>query len=382
MIITSKEIIEAFFLAFAVTFLLTPVAIWIAPKIGAMDIPKDNRRMHNHAIPRFGGFAIYIGSMVSLYVFLGWTIYFRAIFIGGSLIYLLGLIDDLRGLRAMTKFGIELVVATLMYAMGLRITFIANYFGTGNVTFGMTLCYIVTVLWIVGITNTINIIDGLDGLAAGLCAIACICIAYVAYIHGYRYGMMIVSVGIIAVAGSAMGFLPFNFYPARIFMGDGGSLYLGFMLSIMSVIGPLKRSTIIALIVPMLILGIPIFDTSFAIFRRIINRQPIMSADRGHLHHRLMALGYGQRRAVLMLYGIGGIMGMAAVLLSRELMKDSMVLIAIAMVYIYVFLTDANHVVPKIRQQKGKAEETKKDLGTGAGEEAGDPGPPGGAPSE
>ena len=136
-----------------------------------------------------------------------------------------------------------------------------------------------------------------------------------------------------------MGFLPFNFYPAKIFMGDSGSLFLGFMIAALSVVGPLKKSTLIAVVIPVLVLGVPIFDTFFAIVRRLVNKRPIMEADKGHLHHHLMASGYGQRRAVLMLYGISAIMGMAAVLVSRELYKDSFVLVGIAAIYLYVFLS-------------------------------------------
>lgn len=231
--------------------------------------------------------------------------------------------------------------------------------------FGTAVCFIVTILWIVGITNTINLIDGLDGLAAGIAAVSSLSIAYVAYIHGDQYGMMIVCLAMVALAGSCIGFLPFNFYPAKIFMGDGGSLFLGFMIATLSVVGPLKRSTIIAVVVPVLVLGIPIFDTFFAILRRVVNRRPIMEADKGHLHHRLMALGYGQRRAVLMLYGISAIMGMAAVLVSRELYKDSLVLVGIAAIYLYVFLTDPNHKMPQIKAVNIAKEERKEERNEG-----------------
>lgn len=339
----------AFFAAFLLSLVFTPVAIWLAPRIGAMDIPKDSRRMHSKPMPRFGGMAIFIGTMVSIAVFMRGYAHLNAILIGGTLIYIIGVADDLKGLNAKLKFFLELLVAILMFYMGLQIKFIENYFGEGKLNFGFAICFLVTVLWIVGITNTINLVDGLDGLAAGVAAIACFSIAYVAYIHGDRYGMLLVCVGIMAVAGGAVGFLPYNFYPAKIFMGDSGSLFLGFMISIMSVVGPLKRSTLIAVAVPVLVLGVPIFDTFYAIFRRVVNRRPIMEADKGHLHHRLMASGYGQRRAVLMLYGISAIMGMAAVLVSRELIKDALVLVAIAAIYVYVFLTDANHKMPHIK---------------------------------
>ena len=207
---------------------------------------------------------------------------------------------------------------------------------------GTVVCFIVTILWIVGITNTINLIDGLDGLAAGLAAIAGLSIAYVAYIHGDKYGMMVVCLAMLCLSGSCIGFLPFNFHPAKTFMGDGGSLFLGFMIAVLSVVGPLKKTTVLAVVVPVIVLGIPIFDTAFAILRRLASGRPIMEADKGHLHHRLMDSGYGQKRAVLMLYGISAIMGMTAVLVSRELLKDALVLGCIAIIYLYVFLTDPN----------------------------------------
>ena len=335
-----------FLLAFVLSLAMTPVAIKIAPKIGAMDIPKDTRRMHTKAMPRFGGLAIFVGTTVSTAVFLlQLDNRITGILIGGVLIYTLGVIDDLKNLPAKVKFLGQTVIAIIMYTYGLRIEFKGNFFGGGRSELGTVLCFIVTVLWIVGITNTVNLIDGLDGLAAGTSAIASLCIAYVAYIHG----MYLASGAMLALAGGALGFLPYNFYPAKIFMGDGGSLYLGFMLATMSIIGPVKSATIVAVIIPVLVLGVPIFDTAFAIFRRIVNRRPIMEADKGHLHHRLMKLGYGQRRATLMLYGVSGIMGVAAVTFSRDLFVETAGLFAIAFMLIYIFLTDANHIMPQIK---------------------------------
>ncbi|MDD6043633.1 MAG: MraY family glycosyltransferase [Eubacteriaceae bacterium] len=359
--IDAFTLITTFIVSFVVALLFTPVSIKVAHLIGAVDIPTDDRRMHTKAMPRFGGMAIFIGTMTSLCIF---AIDNKSIFpviVGGALIYALGVADDLCCLNAKVKFGIQTLIAILMYAMGLRIKFIANYFGSGHIYFASAICFIVTVIWIVGITNTINLVDGLDGLAAGVASIAGLAVAYVAYIHGNTNGMMIVCLAMLAVAGSCLGFLPFNFYPAKTFMGDGGSLFLGFMMATLSVVGPLKRSTVIAVVVPVLVLGIPIFDTAFAILRRLVNRRPIMEADKGHLHHRLMQSGYGQRRAVLMLYGICAIMGMAAVLVSRELYKDAFVLGAIAAVYLYVFLTDPNHKMPHIKAVNIASEEKKQE---------------------
>jgi len=338
-----------FGLAFIVSLAMSPVSIKIAHKIGALDIPKDQRRMHHKAMPRFGGLAIFLGTMAALIAFDLVNRRIRFAMIGGTLMYLLGVVDDLKDLKASVKFACQTAIAVLMYALGLRITFISNYFGTGHLNFGAISCFLITVFWIVGITNTINLIDGLDGLAAGISAIAALCIAYVAYIHGTINGMVPVCLAMMAIAGACIGFLPFNFYPAKTFMGDGGALFLGFMIAIMSVVGPLKRSTMVAVIIPVVALAIPIFDTSFAILRRLVNRQHIMQADKGHLHHRLIASGYGQRRAVIMMYGISAIMGMSAVLVSRELYKDAVILALIAFAYLYVFLTDPAHKMPTIK---------------------------------
>ncbi len=334
-----------FFVALVISFLATPLAIKIAPQIGAMDIPKDSRRMHSKAMPRFGGMAIFLGSMISMLIFLSFDKRIPIIMIGGVLIYAMGVADDLLNLSARFKFIGQFCIATLMYAFNIRITFITNFFGEGNSQLGAVLCFVITVFWIVGITNTVNLIDGLDGLAAGTAAIASLSIAYVAYIHG----TYLVAGSMLALAGGALGFLPYNFYPSKIFMGDGGSLYLGFMLGTLSILGTVKSATLVAVIIPVLVLGVPIFDTMFAIFRRIVNKRPIMEADKGHLHHRLMSLGYGQRRATLMLYGISAIMGVAAVTYSRGLMVETLGLAGITLMYIYVFLTDIDNSVPKIR---------------------------------
>ena len=352
------EILAAFGLSAVIAFAFTPISIKLAHLIGAIDVPKDWRRMHRRPIPRFGGLAIFTGVMVALAVFQWDEPKIRIAMLGGTLMYLLGVVD-LKNLPAIVKLIGQTVIAILMFSMNMRISFIANYLGEGRLHFNTAICFVVTVLWIIGITNTINIIDGLDGLAAGISAIAALCIAYIAYIHGSIVGMPIVCLAMVTIAGSCIGFLPFNFSPAKTFMGDGGALFLGFMIAILSVVGPLKRSTIIAVVVPVVVLAIPIFDTSFAILRRMVNRKPIMGADKEHLHHRLMAYGYGQRRTVIMLYGISAIMGMSAVLISRELYQDAVVLALIAGAYLYVFLTDPNHKMPRIKAVNIAQEEKK-----------------------
>ena len=305
--------------------------------------------MHTRAMPRFGGLAIFVGTIGSMVAFLTFDHQIIGVIIGGTLMYLLGVIDDLKNLPAKVKFLGQIAIACLMYAWGLRIDFLTNFFGEGNLDFaGGPVAFFLTVLWIVGITNTVNLIDGLDGLAAGTSAISALCLAYVAYI----FGQYLPAAAFLALAGGILGFLPFNFYPAKIFMGDGGSLFLGFMLSVLSIVSLTKGAAVVAFSVPVFVLGLPIFDTAFAIFRRMVNHRPIMEADRGHLHHRLINLGYGQRRATLMLYAVCAIMGVAAVLFSRNLYVEGFGLVAVAVLQIYIFLTDPNHLLPQIKQER------------------------------
>lgn len=327
-----------FFMTFILALIFTPVAIWLAPKIGAVDIPKDARRMHTKPMPRFGGMAIFIGVMAAITVFMGNDPRVIGILIGGVCVYALGVVDDLKGMPAKVKLFGQIGCASIVFAFGIRIQFITNHFGEGHSYLVGITSFIITVIWIVGIMNTVNLIDGLDGLAAGVAAIASLSICYTAYIHG----MDEVALAMLAIAGGALGFLPYNFHPAKIFMGDSGSLFLGFMLASFSIMGPVKGATIVATIVPVLVLGIPIFDTAFAILRRLINRRPIMEADKGHLHHRMMAVGLGQKRTVLMIYGISTVMGIAAVLYSRDLFVETSGLIIAASTFIYIYITDSS----------------------------------------
>ena len=266
--------------------------------------------------------------------------------------YGVGVADDIFDLKPIVKFLGQFLIASLVYVMGIRITFLSNFFGmavtdaNANVILSNGLAYIITVFWIVGITNAVNLMDGLDGLAAGSVAIMSLSLAYIAYIHGVRLGSMPVCIALVAVAGGCLGFLPYNFSPAKTFMGDGGALFLGYMIAVLSVISPLKQATFVGAIIPMLTLAVPIFDTMLAMLRRTLRHESIMSADKGHLHHHLMAAGFGQRRSVLIMYGIVGIMGEVAILISRELYKDAVPLALIALLYMGII------IIPK-RPKKG-----------------------------
>lgn len=331
-------------------------------------------------MPRFGGIAILAGIIVSLAVFSSkykpilaeialysgrfiahMSIMDRGVFAavtGCVLIYVLGLTDDLKNLRPIVKLAGQIVCATIVFAMGLRVEFITNYFGPGNMMFGDVACYIFTVLWLVAITNAVNLIDGLDGLAAGTSAISSLCIGYVAYIHG----QYVPTLAMLAIAGAALGFLPYNFHPAKIFMGDGGSQLLGFAIAAFSILGTVKSATIVIVVIPALVLGLPIFDTAFAIIRRVLRHQPIGMADKEHLHHRIMRAGFGQRRAVMLMYCISGIMGIVAVLYSRGFVVEYLGLTAVAIMLIYVLMSDTGNRNVSITASKIKRE---KDIDTG-----------------
>jgi len=353
----------AFAVAFLVALAMTPLAIWLAPKIGALDVPKDERRVHDKPMPRFGGMAIFIGIMVALLIFARKEEGVAGAMVGCVLIFILGAIDDLKELRPPVKFGGQIVCAAVAFIMGLRIEFITNIFGPGNMVLGDVTCCIMTVLWLAAITNAVNLIDGLDGLAAGISAISALCIAYVAYIHG----QYVPTLAMVVIAGAALGFLPYNFHPAKTFMGDSGSELLGFSIAAFSILGTVKSPTIIVLIIPALVLGLPIFDTIFAIIRRVIHRRPIGMGDKEHLHHRIMRAGFGQRRAVMVMYCISGIMGIVAVIYSRGYMVECLGLLAVAAMLIYILLSDTGNRNVSIKGQRirneGKRDkDEKKDI--------------------
>lgn len=338
------RILQAFVIGITVSWLTAPLSIKLAYKWNIIDRPRDDRRVHNRPIPRFGGLSIFLGSMAAMIIPAGMNSSIRVAMLGGLMMYAVGVADDIFDLKPMVKFGAQLFTATVMFSLGIRIRFINLVLAplsTGSkamIYFSAGLAYLITVLWIVGITNAVNLMDGLDGLAAGSTAIMSISLAYVAYIHGIRLGMMPVCIAFCAVAAGCIGFLPYNFSPAKTFMGDGGALYLGYMIAVLSVISPLKRATMVGAIIPMLVLAVPIFDTAFAMLRRVFRHESIMKADRGHLHHHLMAAGFGQRRSVLIMYGIVGIMGVVAVLISRELYIDALFLMAIALLYLGIII--------------------------------------------
>ena len=310
--------IFAFIVSFAFTFATTPLVRRFAFKIGAIDIPKDNRRMHKKPTPRIGGLAIIFGFTVATLCFAQPSRQLYGTLAGAAIIAVMGVIDDCKNLPAKLKFVIQIIAAlVVVFAGDIKIDVFTNpNFLSDNPYWVLPewLSVTLTVIWIVFITNAVNFIDGLDGLAAGVSAIMSISLVFISI----RVGEYSIAILGIALMGSCFGFLPFNFNPAKIFMGDTGSTFLGFMLATLSIQGVFKSYAVISFAVPLLILGLPLFDALFAMIRRILRGQSPMTADRGHLHHRLVDMGFSQKQTVFILYAISGVLGITAVLLAES----------------------------------------------------------------
>ena len=295
-----------------VSFCLTPAVKWLAVKIGAVDVPKDKRRMHDHPIPRLGGLAIFIGFVVAVLAFADVDRQLRGILLGGCIIVAVGIVDDSHPLGAGIKFILQIVAALIAVWHGVLIEMIANPlpFGAQYWDFGI-MAVPITVIWIVAVTNSVNLIDGLDGLADGVSTIAALTMLIIALLMGD----MEMAVLCAALVGGCIGFIPYNRNPAKIFMGDTGATFLGFVLATVSVTGLFKLYAVISFVVPFIILGFPIFDTVSAFTRRILKGQNPMKADRSHTHHKLIDMGMNQKQAVATLYMVAGVLGLCAVMI-------------------------------------------------------------------
>lgn len=303
-----------FLAAFVITFLQMPFTIKFAKKKGFLDVPKDNRRVHKKPIPVGGGIAMVISVSILMLFFLPINKGLVMTIIASLIIAISGLYDDKKGLSPKLKFIFQILAAVILIIAGMKIEFVTNPFDSNDALLILNMLSIpVTIFWVCGITNTINLIDGLDGLASGVSMICAISMFFITYNMG-RYDVSLVCA---LVAGACLGFLPFNFNPAKIFMGDTGALYLGFMLSYISISGFLKQAAILMIFVPVLILGVPVFDTAFAMVRRKLSGKSMVEADKGHLHHRLLKMGLNQRQTVVILYSISAIFGLLANLISK-----------------------------------------------------------------
>lgn len=319
----------AFLLALIATFMVTPYSIKIAKKIGAVDIPKDDRRMRRKAMPKLGGIAVIAGFAISFLYLISvmhiegsidlfdQNMYLKKIIgigIGVLIILITGILDDTTTLKPLQKLLGQFLAAVVVVAFGVTIDNInIPYFTNLGLSYEVSL--VATVIWIVGITNAINLIDGLDGLSSGIALISCVSLLI---IFALNYSPMIAILMITSLIGALVGFLPFNFAPAKTFIGDTGSNFLGFILSIISILGLAKTYTAVVIALPMLALGLPIFDVVWAIIRRFVKGKSIKAifqADRGHLHHRLVDLGFSQRQTVIIMYVMSAALGLFAIII-------------------------------------------------------------------
>lgn len=319
----------AFILAFIVAFMATPYTIKIANKIGAVDIPKDKRRMHTKKMPKFGGPAVVLGFIVSIiYLIIVMNIEgslelfneqeygkkLLGVLLGIGVIVITGVLDDIKTLKPWQELIGQAIAAIIVVSFGVKIEHLDIPF---LYRIGLTEAFstIVTILWIIGVTNAINLIDGLDGLSSGISLISCMSLLVIFLLND---SPMIATVIVTAMSGALVGFLPYNFSPAKTFIGDVGSNFLGFMLAVVSILGVAKTYTAAVIVLPVIVLGLPIFDVIFAIIRRIAKGKSIKAVfkpDKGHLHHRLVEKGFSQKQAVLILYGLSASLGMFAIIL-------------------------------------------------------------------
>lgn len=359
-------IIFSFIVALIISYAATPLAKRLSFKIGAVDVPKDNRRMHKEPKALLGGLAIFYGFLISVLCFGNFVLpsgrlnmNLLGILIGSVIVVILGVFDDVKPRPAIFKFFIQLAAASIPVCLGVRVIAITNPFTGTLFTLPLWISYLGSILWIVGVTNAVNLIDGLDGLAAGVSSIAAVALLSVLLIeHTTSLTLLVMAA---ALAGACFGFLPYNFNPAKLFMGDTGATFLGYILACISIQGPFK--TYVAFAVPFLVLGLPIFDTLFAIVRRLLKGQSIMTPDRGHLHHRLIDRGFSHRTTVIILYGLSAVLAISGIVMLLTDVSRALILIASVVLFgIFAFTMSGQSEAekkPDSVQAKGKDKEEK-----------------------
>ncbi|MDO4815926.1 MAG: MraY family glycosyltransferase [Bacillota bacterium] len=362
------KIVFAIGIAFIVANLATPLVMKFAKQVGAIDVPDEKRHIHKAPTPRMGGLAIFLGFLLSVLVFANITPQVRGILIGAILIVVVGAIDDVLNLNAWLKFGVQIIAAVIAVLSGVLINVVSNplLITSGQALTIGVLSVPVTILWIVGVTNSVNLIDGLDGLACGVSTIASLSMLAVSMLVSDANSN--VAIILAALCGACLGFLPFNLNPAKIFMGDTGALLLGYILATVSVIGMFKFYAIITFILPVLALAVPLLDTVFAFTRRMLNGQSPFHADRGHFHHRLLDIGLNQKQVVAVLYAVSAILGLVGVLITstgtvRMIVALASFVIA-ACIWLFVFRHNKNihiHHEAAAAAAEASPEEEKKD---------------------
>ena len=314
-------------LVFIVSLFLTPVIIKFAYKIGAVDKP-NYRKVHQKVMPRIGGLTIFLSFLIGVFILRPESPDLLPILAGAFVIIIIGIIDDITELSALYKLLGQSFAAVIVISSGLYMQMITLPI-IGPVELG-TIGIPLTFLWIIGVTNAINLIDGLDGLAAGVSSIVLVGIATIAFLDGHLFIFTITTLLLFSI----LGFLPYNFFPAKVFMGDTGALFLGFMLSVISLLG-FKGVTLFSIIIPIVILGVPISDTLFAIIRRVVNKKKLSAPDKSHLHHCLLRNGFSHRNTVLMIYLLSTFFMISAILLSQATFAG-----ALLIVFVVLFVTE------------------------------------------
>ena len=338
----------ALFISFASSSLLVPVVRRVALGHGWVDMPDDERKKHAHPTPNVGGIAIVLGFAIGLIslLFIGklfsvsLSLPHWAFFVGGLVIALLGVYDDVHGLSFKRKFFFQIVVAYLLLYAGYRIDVTGFPFIGTDPGFHALISIPLTVFWIVGIINAVNLLDGLDGLASGVSIIAFACLATIFGIQGGDIGIIAVA---LLVIGATAGFLVFNFNPASIFMGDSGSLFLGYMLAMYSMQGSAHSHPLLAFFIPAVALGLPILDTILCMFRRSIDGISPFSPDSDHIHHRLSKL-WSTRGAVLILYAVSLWFGIAAILISQFELVVGLLMVCVTMIAGFVGISTLGYL--------------------------------------
>ncbi|MFD0696810.1 MraY family glycosyltransferase [Paenibacillus sp. GCM10027628] len=331
--------------------LLTPLVKKFAFWVGAVDAP-NHRKVHTRIMPRLGGLAIFLAFVGAYFVISPALDVVNSdaafgLLIGGFVIVVTGALDDRFQLSPKWKLLGQLIAACIVVAFGLKIDLVNIPFGTTNFNIGW-LSIPITILWIVGVSNAINLIDGLDGLSAGVSGIATTTILVLALMMG---NVTVILLSVILL-GSIVGFMFFNFHPAKIFMGDSGALFLGFALATLSILG-FKQAAVVSLLIPIMILGVPLSDTFFAIMRRYVNKLPISAPDKSHLHHCLLQLGFSHRTSVLIIYGIALVFGGSAVACSVFISQDftwGLVMIIVALFLVMLVGAEAIGIISKSRK--------------------------------
>ena len=352
------QMLAAMAAAVAISFLSTPLVKTLAYKVGAIDVPKDSRRMHKVPIPRLGGLAIFLAFLLSALIFADIDRQLQGILLGAVIIVVLGALDDVLALKALPKLIVQILAAGVAVYHGCVIQFISNPNVFSNATY-VNLGWLsvpITIIWIVAITNAVNFIDGLDGLAVGVSSISAAALIVIALMVAETN----IAIILCALFGACLGFIPYNMNPAKIFMGDSGSTFLGYILATLSITGLFKMYAIISFAVPFLILGLPIFDICFAFLRRIAHGQSPMQADRGHVHHRLIDMGFTQKQAVAIAYMLTAILGLAAVVLTSSGELKALILIGAVFVVgaIGMRLIFSSHEQPEKTDTEASAENT------------------------